>query len=272
VRGDTRARTLASGSGDQLRALWAQFKAHGSEPARDALIVHYAPLVKYVAGRVATGLPSNVEHADLVSYGMFGLIDAIDKFEPERGHKFETYSISRIRGAILDELRSLDWVPRSVRTKLRQIERGIAAFEAAHHRPPTDEELAAELGWSEDRLRRALTQISRVGLVTLDEILFVSAERGEAITLGDTIADRPGDSPMGAFEVAETRQVLSEAINTLGGREKVVLTLYYFEGMTLSEVGRVLGVTESRACQIHASAVLQLRNRLKGPDRPSTAD
>ncbi len=251
----------------ELGRLWEDYKANGSERSRDALIVHYSPLVKFVAGRVASGLPQNVEHADLVSYGMFGLIDAIDKFEPERGFKFETYAISRVKGAILDELRSIDWVPRSVRSKLRQIEKAIASLEAQHHRAPTDEELAAELRWSDDQLQSALTQISHVGLAALDEILTVSGDRGETITLGDTIADRSAHGPMGAFEIAETRQLLAQAINALPEREKIVLTLYYYENLTLQEVGRVLGVTESRVCQIHTKAVLHLRSRLNAAER-----
>src|SRR6478736_5100174 len=131
-----------------IERLWASYKAEGTREVRDALILHYSPLVKYVASRVAVGLPQNVEQADLVSYGMFGLIDAIDKFEPGRRFKFETYAISRIKGAILDELRSIDWVPRSVRAKVRSIEKAYAKLEAKLRRSPTDEELAAELGWT----------------------------------------------------------------------------------------------------------------------------
>lgn len=252
---------------DELSELWETYKLHGSASARESLIVHFSPLVKYVAGRVAVGLPPNVEQADLVSYGMFGLIDAIDKFEPERGYKFETYAISRIKGAILDELRSIDWVPRSVRSKLRQIEKAIAKLEAIHHRPATDSELAEELEWSDEQLQTALNQISQVGLAALDEILAVPGDKGEAITLGDTIADTSVHGPMGAFEVAETRQLLGQAINALPEREKLVLTLYYYESMTLQEVGQVLGVTESRVCQIHTKAVLHLRSRLQAADR-----
>jgi RNA polymerase sigma factor for flagellar operon FliA len=158
-------------------------------------------------------------------------------------------------------------VPRSVRSKLRQIEKAIASLEAQHHRAPTDEELAAELRWSEDQLQHALMQISHVGLAALDEILTVSGDRGETITLGDTIADRSAHGPMGAFEIAETRQLLGQAINALPEREKIVLTLYYYENLTLQEVGRVLGVTESRVCQIHTKAVLHLRSRLTAAER-----
>lgn len=251
----------------QLQELWSDYKDRGTERSRESLIVHYSPLVKYVAGRVAVGLPQNVEQADLVSYGMFGLIDAIDKFEPERGFKFETYAISRIKGAILDELRSIDWVPRSVRAKVRQIEKAYAKLEAIHHRAPSDEELGDELHWSEEQLQTALHQISQVGIAALDEILGGSGERGESITLGDTIADRSSSGPMGAFEVAETRQLLGQAINGLPEREKIVLTLYYYESLTLQEIGRVLGVTESRVCQIHTKAVLHLRSRFNATER-----
>src|SRR5213075_435143 len=157
---------------------------------RDRLIVHYSPLVKYVAGRVSVGLPQNIEQADLVSYGIFGLIDAIEKFDPARNIKFETYAIARIKGAILDELRSIDWVPRSVRAKARSLEKAYAKLEGELHRTPTDDELATELGMSDDQLQTALSQISFIGLVALDEMLSVGGERGESVSLGDTVADQ----------------------------------------------------------------------------------
>ncbi|MCU0274022.1 MAG: RNA polymerase sigma factor WhiG, partial [Acidimicrobiales bacterium] len=242
--------------------LWGEYKARPSRASRDRLIVHYSPLVKYVASRVAVGLPQNVEQSDLVSYGIFGLIDAIEKFDPERGYKFETYAIARIKGAILDELRSIDWVPRSVRAKARSLERAYSKLEAEHHRAPTDEEVAAELDMTVDQLQTLLGQVSFVGIAALDEMLSGGGtERGEGVTLGDTIADG-GDGPVAAFEVEEMRQILAEAINRLPEREKIVLTLYYYEGLTLAEIGMVLGVTESRVCQIHTKAVLQLRSKL----------
>ncbi len=244
-----------------ISRLWAEYKSSDSQEARDGLIVHYSPLVKYVAGRLSAGLPNSIEQADLVSYGMFGLIDAINKFEPARGFKFETYAMSRIRGSIIDELRSIDWVPRSLRAKARAVEKAYAKLEAALLRTPTDAEVAEEMGVSESDLQRVFQQVSFVGLVALDEMLSVSGERGESTTLGDTIADK-GDGPMQAFEVEETKEVLADAINRLVDREKIVLTLYYYEGFTLAEIGEVLGVTESRVCQIHSKAVLQLRSRL----------
>jgi RNA polymerase sigma factor for flagellar operon FliA len=250
----------------ELDELWSQYKHDGRQELRDRLILHYAPLVKYVAGRVAVGLPANVEQSDLVSYGIFGLIDAIDKFDPGRGFKFETYAIARIKGAILDELRSIDWVPRSVRAKARSIERAYGRLESELHRTPSDAELARELELTEEQLQVMLSQISFVGLVALDEMLAVGGERGDAITLGDTIADvRQG--PVAAFEVGEMRELLAQAINRMPDREKTVVTLYYYEGLTLAEIGEILGVTESRVCQIHTKAVLQLRARLAAADR-----
>lgn len=252
--------------GAHIERLWSDFKATGDQALRDQLILHYSPLVKYVAGRVAVGLPQNVEQADLVSYGIFGLIDAIVKFDPGRGYKFETYAMSRIKGAILDELRSIDWVPRSVRSKARSLERAYTKLEAELKRAPTDEELARELEMDEHQFQSMLSQISFVGVAALDELLSGGSERGESMTLGDTIADA-ADGPMAVFEGEEMRQILAQTINRMPEREKIVLTLYYYEALTLAEIGQVLGVTESRVCQIHTKAVIQLRSRLAATER-----
>ena len=256
----------AGDDGTGIEQLWADYKASGEREARDKLIVHYSPLVKYVAGRVSVGLPQNVDQADLVSYGIFGLIDAIDKFDTGRNIKFETYAIARIKGAIIDELRSIDWVPRSVRAKARAVEKAYSKLEAARGQTPSDAEVAAEMGISERELQNTFNQISFIGLVALDEVLSIGGERGEATTLGDTIADR-SQSPVAAFEVEEMKQILAMAINRLGEREKIVLTLYYYEGLTLAEIGEVLGVTESRVCQIHTKAIFQLRSKFVEPER-----
>lgn len=254
----------------EVERLWRDYKASGDQPLRDALIVHYSPLVKYVAGRVAVGLPQNVDQADLVSYGIFGLIDAIEKFDLGRGFKFETYAISRIKGAIIDELRSIDWVPRSVRTKARSLEKAYATLESQLHRTPTDAELAAELGLSDDQLQSTFSQISFIGLVALDEVLGGDRTGGEGgMTLGDTVPDK-GDGPMAAYEVEEMRQILAQAINDMPEREKIVLTLYYYEGLTLAEIGEVLGVTESRVCQIHTKSVIHLRAKIQASEREPT--
>lgn len=249
----------------EVDALWAEYKTEPSKTLRERLIVQYSPLVKYVAGRVSAGLPQNIDQADLVSYGVFGLIDAIEKFEPARGFRFETYAISRIKGAIMDELRSIDWVPRSVRAKARTIESAIIKLEAVHHRSPTDSELAEELDLSADQLQRSLSQISFVGMAALDELLTAGSDRGESMTLGDTIADTE-DGPLAIFESAELKERLRDAVARLPERERTVLGLYYYEGMTLAQIGEVLGVTESRICQIHTRAVLQLRGRLSAGD------
>jgi RNA polymerase sigma factor for flagellar operon FliA len=220
--------------------------------------------VKFVAGRVAAGLPQNIEQTDLVSYGIFGLIDAIDKFEPERGFKFETYAIARIKGAIIDELRSIDWVPRSVRAKARAVERAYSELENELRRNPDDAEVAAKLGLSEAELGQTLSQISFTGLVALDELIGGGNGGSGSSTLGDTISDRQHD-PVEAFEVDEMKHLLADLINRMPDRERLVLTLYYYEALTLAEIGHVLGVTESRVCQIHTKAILQLRARLADP-------
>ncbi len=250
-----------AGGRDELTELWQEFKRSGTAEARERLILHYAPLVKYVASRVATGLPASVEQADLVSYGMFGLIDALEKFEPARGNKFETYAIPRIKGAIIDELRAMDWVPRSVRFKAREIEKAYADLESMLKRAPTEQEVSARLGVSVRELHDVITQISFVSVLALDELLAVGSDRGEQVSLLDTLADR-GTDPTTGLEGQETRGLLAAAINSLSEREKIVVTLYYFEGLTLAEIGEILGVTESRVCQIHTKAVNQLRLQL----------
>jgi len=273
---------------NQLEALWGRFKASADADARERLILHYSPLVKYVAGRVGAGLPRSVDQNDLASYGLFGLIDAIDKFELERGFKFETYAINRIKGAILDELRALDWVPRSVRSRARQIEAGIAEMEHNLQRAPTDQELADFLEMAVEDLQSALAEIGRSGIAALDE--FVGNESSTSVgemlaeigrsgiaaldefvgnesstSVGEMLADPTGISPEIAFQSEETRRGLVDAINRLPNRERLVITLYYYEGMTLAEIGDVLGVTESRVCQIHAKTMMSLRNRLGEP-------
>ncbi len=254
---------------DELARLWEEFKqsevSGARESARERLILHYAPLVKYVASRVATGLPASVDQADLVSYGMFGLIDALEKFDPARGNKFETYAIPRIKGAIIDELRAMDWVPRSVRFKAREIEKAYSDLESIHKRAPTEKEVAARLGVTLRELHDVINQISFVQVLQLDEILSVGSDRGEQVSLLDTLADR-GTDPTTGLEGQETRGLLAAAINSLSEREKIVVTLYYFEGLTLAEIGDILGVTESRVCQIHTKAVGQLRLQLVETD------
>ncbi len=247
----------------ELHELWERFKSTGDAAAREGLILHYSALVKFVAGRLRAGLPRNVDPQDLVSYGTFGLIDAIDKFDLERGYKFETYAVNRIKGAILDELRALDWVPRSVRARAREIQRSLAELEHGLQRAPTDEELAEHMEVPLPQLQEHLGELSTLGFVALDELLN-PGERDSA-AVGDLMADARAIDPSGSFEREETRYMLADSINRLPDRERLVVTLYYFEGLTLAEIGKVLTVTESRVCQIHTKAVLSLRNRLMEP-------
>ncbi|MCW2613714.1 MAG: whiG [Frankiales bacterium] len=243
-----------------LGQLWADYVDSRAAGLRDRLILHYAPLVKYVAGRVGSGLPAHVEQADLISYGTFGLIDAITRFEPTREVKFESYAMSRIRGAIIDELRNTDWIPRSVRMKARQFERAVAVLEAQLRRSPTDEEVADEMDMEVEDVRKFLGQLSLVNVVALDELL--TGEDGGSPSLGDTLQDSSALDPQAMAEHGEARQLLARAVEQLPDREKVVVSLYYFEGLTLADIGRVLGVTESRICQLHTKAVLHLRTKL----------
>ncbi|WP_246169051.1 RNA polymerase sigma factor WhiG [Actinotalea subterranea] len=250
-----------------ILSLWTVFKETGDRGARERLILHYAPLVTMVAGRVGAGLPSSVEQADLVSYGMFGLIDAIEKYETDRAVKFETYASSRIRGAIIDELRAIDWVPRSVRTKARAVDRAFAELEAELRRAPTEQEVADRLEIAVTDLRAVFTQLSTVNVAALDELLGAGSERGDALSLLDTLEDPGAVDPVGSVEAQEMKIVLARAIERLGEREKIVLVLYYYEGMTLAEIGRVLGVTESRISQMHTAAMLRLRTTLQEHDK-----
>jgi RNA polymerase sigma factor FliA len=245
-----------------LQELWREFKRTGDLKLRERLILHYSPLVKYVAGRVGVGLPANVDQSDFVSYGVFGLIDAIEKFDLDRSIKFETYAISRIRGAIIDELRALDWIPRSVRAKARAVEQAYSTLEGKLSRTPSEAEVAAEMGVTLDELHNTFTQLSLVNVAALDELLHASVENGDRLSLVDTLEDTAAEDPVEVCESREMRHLLARAINTLQEREKTVVTLYYYEGLTLAEIGNVLGVTESRTCQIHTKAVLQLRSKL----------
>ncbi|NGN70406.1 RNA polymerase sigma factor WhiG [Streptomyces sp. A7024] len=250
-----------------LEELWRSYKDNGDGRLREQLILHYSPLVKYVAGRVSVGLPANVEQADFVSSGVFGLIDAIEKFDPERSIKFETYAITRIRGAMIDELRALDWIPRSVRQKAKAVERAYGTLETALHRTPSEAEVASEMDISLEELHGVFSQLSFANVVALEELLHVSSESGDRLSLMDTLEDTAADNPVEVAEDRELRRLLARAVNTLPDREKTVVTLYYYEGLTLAEIGQVLGVTESRVSQIHTKSVLQLRAKLADSGR-----
>jgi RNA polymerase sigma factor for flagellar operon FliA len=247
---------------DETQSLWLEYRRTGDQKLRDRLILTYAPLVKYVAGRLGSGLPAHVDEGDLVSYGLLGLMGAIERFDPTREIKFETYAMARIKGQIIDELRAMDWVPRSVRARARDIERAITELEKKLERAPTDEEIAAKLGISTDELEESLTDIGRSSIAALDELWTVAGGDGDQVALIDTIEDDSAPDPQGTLSVTEQKEALAEAIALLPEREKLVVTLYYYEELTLREIGEVLSVTESRVSQLHTRAVLRLKAHL----------
>lgn len=235
-----------------IETAWDAWHASQEATARDWLVVHYASLVKFVAGRLAAGLPKSVDTGDLVSAGVFGLMNAIDKFDPVNGAKFETYAIPRIRGAILDGLRALDWVPRSVRSRSRSVQDAIASLEHQLGRTPTDEEIATELKITVEELEKWLADIAAGSVGPLDHV-----------AMDNTAAEADAQiQPGRAMEEGELRDAMRAEISKLPEREQAILILYYEDGLTLSEIGDALGVTESRISQIHTKAVLQLRSRL----------
>jgi RNA polymerase sigma factor for flagellar operon FliA len=250
----------------ELKELWRKYKETGDERAREQLVLAFSPLVKYVAGRMSTGLPAHVEEADLISYGLLGLISAIERFDPSREIKFETFAMTRIKGSIIDELRSLDWVPRSVRAKAREIERANSKLEHQLHRAPTDQEVAEELGMTMEDFQDSLTRISNSSVIALDELWTLSDASGDQVSLLDTIQDPDAVDPAQAMDVTETKDRLAESIARLPEREKLVVALYYYENLTLREIGEVLGVTESRVSQLHTKAVLRLKSSLQAED------
>lgn len=243
-------------------ALWRDLRAHSDEAVRHALVEHYVGLVRYVAGRLAVGLPHYLEFPDLYGAGLVGLIQAVDHFDTERGIKFETYAIPRIRGAILDELRAQDWFPRSLRRKARQLESTFAALEARLGRPVSDEEVASEMGISLKEYDRMLGQISVATIVSLESEVH-SDEQGNGNRLLDTLADENGEHPEDVINQREMRELITRALDELSEKERLVLTLYYYEELTLREIGEVLEVTESRVCQIHTKAIFRLRSKIE---------
>jgi RNA polymerase sigma factor for flagellar operon FliA len=257
---------------DDIQTLWRRFKSTRDKDVRDRLILTYAPLVKFVAGRLGSGLPAHVDEGDLVSYGLLGLIGAIERYEPDRDVKFETYAIARIKGSIIDELRAMDWVPRSVRSRARDIERAIGELESKLGRAPTDDEIAEKLGVTQEELDESLSEISRTSIAALDELWTVSGSGGDQVALIDTIEDTEGPQPQAALDKSELRDTIAEAIARLPEREKLVVTLYYYEELTLREIGEVLGVTESRVSQLHTKAILRLKARLAGASAPASVE
>lgn len=247
---------------EELQALWSDYSETESAGARSALIQNYLYLVRYVAGKMAMSVPPSVEIDDLVSAGVVGLIDAIGKYDPGRDTKFETYAVSRIRGAIVDDLRSLDWVPRSVRRKARMVEEAYSQLENELGRAASDNEISRKLNISVSEFRATVEEIVSAGLLSLDD--FVGNQDGERTTrIIDLVCSKDDVSPSAPMEIEEMRDMLAGAIMNLPDKERTVVALYYYEEMTLKEIGRTLGVSESRVSQIHTKAMLRLRGRLR---------
>ena len=247
-------------------ALWIKYRKTRDPKIREDFIKQYAPLVKYVAGKVAVGMPHNVEFDDLVGFGVFGLLDAIDKFDPDKNVKFKTYAVTRIRGAIFDELRSIDWVPRSVRQKTREVEDAIGSLEARLGRTASDQEIAKAMGLSEEDYLKTLQKISGTSMLSINEVWY-SGDDNDRVSIGDSIESPASLNPEVIAERDEIRRVIVEAINELPEKEKKILVLYYFEDLTLKEIGQVLEVTESRVSQLHTKAIMRLRFRLRSGPR-----
>lgn len=260
---------LAAGSGpdpsgeERLATLWRRYHAHQDERAREQLVVAYAPLVKWVAGRMRSALPGHVDEADLISYGLEGLVTALERFDPDREVKFETFAASRIKGAIIDELRQLDWVPRAVRARARDVERTSMELEHRLKRAPSEEELADAMDVDIDALREMLSDISHSSVVALDESWNLGSERGEGREFVEILSDGEASNPATFLDGSSTRDMLSDAIASLPAREKAVVALYYYDGLTLREIGDVLGVTESRVSQLHTKAILRLKGTVR---------
>jgi RNA polymerase sigma factor FliA len=245
---------------DNVLQLWRQYKANPAPgPLRDKVILHYLHLVRYVVNRLPVTLPVTVGPDDLLSYGTLGLIEAVQRFDVERGLKFETYALTRIRGAIIDQLRVQDWIPRGVRKRSKQLQDAMAKLEERLGRNPTEEELATELAVPPAKVRQMVSDTNNL-MLSLDESW--SSDEGQGNSLIDLIEDQRSPDPESQYETNELRDRLTQAINSLPEREKLLIALYYHENMTLKEIGEIIQVSESRVCQLHAQAILRLRNKL----------
>jgi RNA polymerase sigma factor for flagellar operon FliA len=241
-----------------LAERWRQYERTGDRAVRDQLILAYSPIVKYVAGRVAARMPAHVDIADLVSYGLGGLIEAVERFEPSRGVGFESYAMTRIRGAIIDELRSQDWVPRAVRSEARAITQATADLTTRLQRLPTDAELAAKLSMKPAELDASLQRVVNARTVALDEPAYAGQDGGLQPALVETLADTHADDPDARLDASDLRERIAAAIEHLPDRQQVILGLRYHQELTFSDIGEILGVSESRICQLHGKAVLQV--------------
>ena len=239
-----------------VNSLWEKYSKSKDIKIRDELIMHYLYLVKFVAGRLFSSYGSNVEFDDLVSYGVFGLIDAIEKYDLSRGVKFDTYAQLRIRGAVIDHLREIDWLPRSVRQKAKDLEKAYTEVESQLGRSATDEEVAEKLGVSLDDFHKRISNVSTYSIVSLDDLL---EQRSDVVTDDGKI----GDSPDYAIEETEMKNIIVEAIDALPDKEKRIISLYYYDELTYKEIGKLLSISESRVSQLHTKAIIRLKTRIK---------
>jgi len=245
-----------------LEELWKEYKSTGSKVAKDKLLVEYAHIVKYITYRIGVNLPQSVDRDDLMSSGILGLIRAVETFDIERGLKFETYASHKVRGAILDELRALDWVPRSVRQKSRDLQKVFAKLENKLGRPAYDDEVCKELGVSIEEYEMLLSEVTPTTIISLEESLPNRSTDSKELKIVDTIEDPGGDNPLLSLGFEELKQILKSTISHLPEKEKLVIALYHYEELTLKEIGVVLDISESRVSQIHSKAILKLRSKL----------
>jgi RNA polymerase sigma factor for flagellar operon FliA len=251
---------MSSSITQKLRKL-KDYRCKINQQLKDQIIVEYAPLVRFIAQKIASRLPANVELDDLISCGVIGLMDAIDKFDPGRDNKFKTYAEFRIRGAILDELRAQDWVPRSVREKAKLVERKYVELERSLGRPATDDEMCKHMSMTLDEFHDLVGQAQSISLLNIDDLNIM--KNGDKKLLGNLMEDRRGLNPFAATNFKNIQELLKDGIQSLPEKQKLVLSLYYYEDLNLKEIGMVLEVTESRVSQLHTQAVLRLRAKLR---------
>ncbi len=258
---------LKLGESTEMESLLREAKREHDEiplDLKERVVLEHAPLIRYIVNRIAVRLPSHIDLDDLHNTGVIGLMDAIEKYDPAKNCKFKTYAEFRIKGAILDQLRSLDWVPRSVRQKGRKLERAYGEVEQRLGRSANEDEVADSLGLELEKFHVLINQVRGISLVNLEEIRGTNSDGDRAGTFADIIEDVHSENPFASLKLMETKHVISDTIGSLPAKERLVISLYYYEDLNMNEIGNILGITESRVCQIHTKAVLRLRSKLKG--------
>ena len=248
-----------------IEKMWLEFaKDRTNKALKDKIIIQYIYLIKYVVGRLRISLPNTISTEDIAGYGVEGLIDAIEKFSPERGVKFETYALLRIRGAIIDRIRSLDWIPRGAQKRFKQIHQAIATLQGRLGRQPSADEIAKELDLPKEKVEASMAEMESNTMISLYDKRDSS---GESLEIIDTIQDKNIDDPLAQLENRDVKNELSRALGNLPERERMILALYYHENMTLKEIGATLTISESRVCQLHAQAIMKLRKLLSSKEK-----